>query len=306
MRIAIIGPGALGCLFASHLAARHQAWLVDRDPARARELDAAGIVIERHGQRTRHRIPVLPAGRDDRAELLLLAVKSPAVAQALADNQPLVSRCRILVGLQNGIGHLDTLAACAPSSLAAVTSMGAHCPRPGHVVHAGEGGTEIGVLAATPDGDRVAAEVAALFTAAGLPTTVAGDIRAAIWNKLLVNVGINALTGILDCANGELASDPWALETMRAAIEEATEVARALGVPVAGDGFARALAVCRATAGNISSLLQDLRRRRPTEITAINGAVAELAERHGIDAPANRMLTTRILAIEKELGIRRR
>ena len=338
MRIAIIGPGALGCLFASHLASRHEVWLVDHDAARAKTLSASGIILERQGQRTHHRIPVVTAGRtealtgrrlrpegrqtgaagraDDaadgvscgdqirkeRAELVLLAVKSPAVARAVADNRELLAQARILLGLQNGIGHLDILAACGPRALAAVTSMGAHCPQPGHVIHAGQGVTEIGPLADTPQGRGLAAETAILLRKAGIPAVTATDIRAAIWNKLLVNVGINALTGILDCANGELLHNPWAVETMRAAIEEATQVARALDIPVAADGFARAQAVCRATARNISSLLQDLRNRRPTEIKAINGAVADLADDLGVAAPVNRMLTERILAIEARQG----
>ncbi len=298
--IAIIGPGALGCLLACGLDGSLPVQIIDHDAERAQRLTATGIILEREGRTEVHRLPVVVPTEAAAADFVFLAVKSPAVSRALADNRALVEGARALVCLQNGIGHLDHLAPYADRALLCVTSVGANCRRPGHVVHAGQGPTVIGPLDASAS--PVAAEIAAVLDKAGFPTRVSDNIMVDVWKKLLVNVGINALTGILDCANGELLANSWALATMKAAIEEATQVARAAGIPVGDDGFVRAQAVCRATAANISSLLQDIRNRRPTEIEAINGAVVALAARHAIAVPTNRMLTEKIRAIEAGYG----
>jgi 2-dehydropantoate 2-reductase len=143
------------------------------------------------------------------------------------------------------------------------------------------------------------AAAAAAFNAAGLASEVVPDIRIPLWQKLLVNVGINALTAIYNCPNGGLLELPDARERLVAAVEEGALVAAAEGVILPGDPVAVALEVCRTTATNISSMLQDVRRRRLTEIGAINGAIVAMGERHAIPTPVNRELTAAIRALEQ-------
>ncbi|MBU0908212.1 MAG: 2-dehydropantoate 2-reductase, partial [Proteobacteria bacterium] len=113
-----------------------------------------------------------------------------------------------------------------------------------------------------------------------------------------VNVGINALTVIYDCPNGDLLVNAEAKAKLVAAVLEGHAVARALGIDVPTDPVSQTLTVCEATAANISSMLQDVRRRRPTEIGAINGALLDKARELGIDVPVNSELVSRVRQIE--------
>ena len=134
--------------------------------------------------------------------------------------------------------------------------------------------------------------------AGGLSVAAAENILDRLWGKLFVNVGINALTAIHDCCNGDLLSLPEAGAEMEAAVREAWNLAVAKGITVAGDPYAITLEVCRATAANISSMRQDVLKKKRTEIDAINGAVVREAARLGIPVPVNESLVRRIKEIE--------
>ena len=304
MRIVIIGPGALGCLFAARLGlGGHHVRLLDHTPQRAALLAEQGVFFEEDGMRHHLVLPVTadPATLAD-TELLLLCVKAYAVRDALARVQAHWPPDALLLAFQNGIAHLDPLGSLPPSCRwgLGITTEGANLRAPGQVRHGGHGVTRLGFVEAPGDEARqqlVAA--AAAFQGAGLAAEVVGDIRQSLWQKLLVNVGINALTALYDCPNGRLLEIPEARERLIAAVEEAALIARAQDIAIPADPVAITLAVCRDTAANLSSMLQDVRQKRRTEITAINGAVVAIGERLGIPTPVNRELTAAILALEQ-------
>jgi 2-dehydropantoate 2-reductase len=129
---------------------------------------------------------------------------------------------------------------------------------------------------------------------------VVDDIENRLWQKLLVNAGINGLTVLYDCPNGQLLEIPEASSRLRTLVEEGARIARHKGIDVGPDPVARTLEVCRDTASNISSMLQDVRLGRPTEIMAINGALLAEAKKWAIPAPENALLVSQILALEKK------
>jgi 2-dehydropantoate 2-reductase len=141
-------------------------------------------------------------------------------------------------------------------------------------------------------------EVAALFRRAGLPCEVRGDIEAVLWEKLLVNVGINPLTALLQVKNGDLLNLPPAWEIAVAAATETLAVARAGGIHLSVDPEVRLREVCTATAANRSSMLQDVMAGRQTEIEALNAQIAARGAAHGISTPVNHLLTQLIRALE--------
>lgn len=308
MKIVVIGPGALGCFLATSILVRatpdqHTSlWLLDHSPERAARLGDTGLRLEEAG-RIDH-CPVQATADPEEigaADLLFLCVKSGAVAASLEHLAPLLSPTSLLISLQNGIGHLDHLFPWTRPGCAAlgVTAQGANLVDSGHVRHAGSGATSIGFPepAATEENARLA-RTADLLNRAGWKTETVPDIISLVWDKLMVNTGINALTAIHNCANGELLTIPTARGEMRAAVAEAAAVARAKGISLSSDPIARTEEVCRATATNISSMLQDVRRKRPTEIGAINGAVVAVAEELGLAVPVNRGLTRRVKELE--------
>jgi 2-dehydropantoate 2-reductase len=109
-----------------------------------------------------------------------------------------------------------------------------------------------------------------------------------VWGKLVINAAINPLTALLRVPNGVLLERPAAREMMKALACESARVAAAENVELPfADPVAAAEEVARKTAGNRSSMLQDILRGAPTEIDAICGAVVQAAQRHKIDTPAN-------------------
>ena len=107
------------------------------------------------------------------------------------------------------------------------------------------------------------------------------DVRSVVWNKLLINVGINAITALTNIKNGQILDLEITRELSRTAVMEAINVAQAGNVEVHDDGLDRVFNVAEATAANRSSMGQDVDNRRPTEIAAINGFIVREAKRLG-------------------------
>jgi 2-dehydropantoate 2-reductase len=173
------------------------------------------------------------------------------------------------------------------------TTLGANELGPGYIHHAGEGDTFIGELNGSLS-TRVR-EIAETLTEAGIRVGVREDIRKIIWNKLIINVGINALTAILRVRNGVLVEHQPSKNLMEAAVSEAVRVAATQGIVFdEAEIQNRVKEVARRTAENRSSMLQDMLAGRRTEIDYINGAVARLG-----DSPVNRALCDLVRALER-------
>jgi 2-dehydropantoate 2-reductase len=310
MKVTVIGPGAIGCLLAAYLgAAGEEVWLLDYRPERAVMLREKGIdvVTENGGFHTPINATANPAEICP-AEMLLLCVKAGDTEAASARLKGILSRKSHFLTLQNGLGNVEKLAELFGRErvFAGVTSHGATLLGVGHVVHAGYGEIWLGAdaeAASNPAGIKNLRKLAAVLTRAGLQAQVADDIESIIWRKLLVNVGINALTAILGVSNGELLSNPQWLELMTRVVAEAVEVAHLCGINLeATDEIERVKNVCRSTAANMSSMLQDVKRQKKTEINHINGAVVRMAARHGVTAPVNEVLTTLVRSLEVNYG----
>jgi len=302
--VAVVGPGALGCLLAAALAGKtsEKIMVLDHDSKRAALLQHHGITLE-YPERNLHASVLATADPAvvGPASLVLLCVKSTAVQASLPSLLPLLDEDSLLLAFQNGIAHIPLLQnAQLPGAWGlAVTSLGATLLAPGRVRFGGAGRTSLGFAAECgKKAEAALLSATILFNAAGIETETSRDILAQAWDKLLVNVGINALTALYQCKNGELLEREETRAVMSAAVEEAAMVARASGIAIAPEPAQRTIAVCRATAGNISSMLQDIRRGRRTEIEAINGAVIARAEELGLAVPVNRELFSAIKALE--------
>ncbi|MFP4438299.1 MAG: ketopantoate reductase family protein [Chloroflexaceae bacterium] len=300
MKIGIIGVGALGSLLGFYLSgvAGQEVWLLGTWPAQIAAIQQNGLECERDERRERRAVRVT----DDPTvigpcALVLVLVKAHQTAQAAVRMQPLLDDSTLVITLQNGLGNREILAQALGTQRVTqgVTRLGATLTAPGRVRHAGMGST---FFAVAPTGaDRLAALVD-IFQAAGLPAEQHPDVEQLIWNKLIVNVGINALTALLRVPNGALAELPPARELLGHLVAEAAAVAAARGTPLPNDPLAQVLAVAAATRANHSSMLQDVLRGSPTEIAAINGAIVREGERLGIPTPYNRVITALVTALD--------
>ena len=307
MKIGIIGPGALGCLFASRLFLaldkQNTILLIDHRAARTESLNQQGILYESATEQQQLAIPVSCSPEDvGPLDVLFSCVKSYDLDKSLQFARPLLSPDTLLIFLQNGISHLKFSDKAPPSTpVFATSSEGATRLGSGHIRHAGSGQTYLGFLSPQEKAacQRLEATLA-LLNHAGISCTLSGDIRSRIWAKLFINVGINALTAIYNLPNGELLTSATILKKLKELVREAEQVARAAGITIQEEPIAATLTVCKRTAQNISSMLQDVRNHRPTEIEAINGAIALLGKELGVATPLNDAIISQVKHIEQK------
>ena len=306
MHLLLVGPGALGCLLSAILtkgiaATGDRLTVLDYNRNRAEYLTSQGIVYQLGD--TDERIAVTAVSDPQllaSVDVMLLCVKSYDVAASLDFCRPLLSERTLLIFLQNGISHLGLGDRLAPATAAyGTTTEGATLLSQGHVRHAGRGVTYLGFPASPTDHFAELLDgTRAVLAAGGLQVEVTEHIIARIWAKLFINVGINALTATLGCKNGELLTLPGVDVRMQSAIAEAMRVARAKDIDIMDDPYLATRIVCKKTAENVSSMLQDVRNNRRTEIDAINGAVVELGRRNYIMTPENDLLCRQVKEIE--------
>jgi 2-dehydropantoate 2-reductase len=305
MDFLVVGPGAMGCLFAASLKkAGLEVTLLDYRPGRAAEIGLSGVRVEGVTGEFRARVPVTTGPVDASPGFVLICVKSDRTEAAGRAVKDLVRGDPVVVTLQNGLGHVETLEGIFGRGrvLGGVTSEGATLIDTGRVRHAGRGETVVGPSGEPPG---AAERLAGIFNRAGFKTRPAEEVGELIWGKLIVNVGINALTALTRLPNGRLPEVPGTLRVMERAVGEAAAVAAAAGIRLPyPDPLGRVIEVCRATSGNTASMLQDVLRERTTEVDYINGAVAREGSRLGVPTPVNETLTHLVRALQDTYGER--
>ncbi|MDR1894692.1 MAG: 2-dehydropantoate 2-reductase [Spirochaetales bacterium] len=302
MKISVIGSGAMGCLFGGFLSrAGHEVLLYDIFKAHVEAINSQGLQIEESS--TGETLLLRPrASWDPReaaeAELLIIFVKSTATQGAAEQFSRLAGRGTLALTLQNGLGNEEILrrAFGEENTAAGVTSQGATFLGPGRIRHAGSGPT---YLCMSCGDNRRLRPVIEAFEAAGFETKEESRIAELIWSKLIINVGINALTALTGFTNGRLPAYPELRAIMEDLVNEAAEVAKAAGIPLHhADPLGAVLETCRKTGANRSSMLQDFSRGTPSEIDFINNAIVREGAKLGIPTPVNRTIANLVKALD--------
>ncbi|HAA03860.1 MAG TPA: 2-dehydropantoate 2-reductase [Syntrophobacteraceae bacterium] len=304
MHVLILGAGALGSLLGARLSrADFKLTLLTTNREHIRAIVEGGLRIEElDGGLERFRFASAvsdPADIGEAVDVVLVTVKTYDTQAAVSSVRNHCHASTIFLTLQNGIGNGDRIAELVvPASvLMGTTAQGATYLEPGRIRHGGNGPTFIGESSGPPS-ERVHSLVD-LFVRARLVAEASSNMEMLIWKKLLVNVGINAITALTGIRNGGIADLEAARDLSRGAVEEAMVVAQAKGVPVAIDMVEQVLTVARATAKNRSSMGQDVDFGQRTEIDAINGAIVSFGQELGIATPVNRTLTQLIRIVEE-------
>lgn len=290
MRVSVIGPGALGCLFALRLAnSGVNTTLIDHNAERAKRLSNLGIAIETERQTLTAKIPVVtevPAKQD----LIIVLVKAYATKDLI-----LPSGVPVLT-LQNGLGNVETLCEFVGSSLilAGTTSEAATLLEEGRVSHVAGGITRFGAWTSCPT--EVAEEA---LSEAGFNCEVTDIPGQMIWEKVAISAGINPLTALLGVSNGQLLEMREARQLIRDLVVEAAKVASTEGYRFNYSLVELAEDVCKETSKNISSMLQDVRAGKQTEIEAISGEVLRRAEIASLPVPRTRVIWQLVRGLEQ-------
>lgn len=289
MRLAIIGCGALGSLFAAALSSRTDLLMLGHWPEQLACLHSSGLtMIHPDGGRSIHMFTATdnPA-KIGVVDLALVLVKAYQTNRAVLEIEQMLAKDGLTVTLQNGLGNLEVLVEVLGTERVTqgITAVGATMQDPGVICFAGHGPT---YLAQTAENHAALDELAGLMNASGFETYLTGDLESLAWGKLAINSGINPLTALLQVPNGYLAKNSQARKLMFAAAEETAAVAQALRIVLPyPDASQRILEVAQATSKNQSSMLQDVLRGSQTEIDAICGAVVRHGRSVGIPTPIN-------------------
>jgi len=299
MNFLIVGPGAMGCLFAGRLKkAGHRVVILDYKEERARHINGNGISLEGVGGNFNVQVTAVTEKPSRKIHVALICVKAYQTDEVARTLSSWLDPDVVVLTLQNGLGNLEALRNSFGDArvLGGVTAEGATLLGPGHVRHAGRGPTIIGP--AGPD-HGPAANIVSAFADAGFDIRMVDGVEDLIWGKLIVNVGINALTAITRLKNGRLPNIPGTHQVMKEAIGEAVKVADAVGINLPyPDPVKRVEEVCVGTADNIASMLQDVLAQRATEIGFINGAIVREGRRLGIPTPVNLTLNSLVEALQ--------
>lgn len=300
MRILVFGTGALGTLFTARLVGAGASVAVTGTwPEALAALAADGATIDDGTAAFSVAVEVVPRAElagvasFDLALVLVKSRQTPEVAPLAA---AAVGGEGLAVTLQNGLGSYELLrqAAGAERAAAGVSFVGAMLLGPGRVRPAG--GNHV-VLGGPASATGRLEKLAALLRRAGFGADVTADLERERWMKLAINCAINPLGALLGVPNGELAGEAWRTLTEEIA-REAGRVASARGIDLGADPGERVISGARMTAGNVCSMLQDVRGGRLTEIDDLNGRVVDEGRELGVDVPLNARLAAWIRRVE--------
>ena len=298
-RVAVVGAGAVGCYYGGMLArAGIPVTLIGR-PVHVEAIQRDGLRLttassDEHIAVEASTDIAAVAG----AALVLVCVKSAdseSTATGLAPH--LAPEARIL-SLQNGVDNAARMQGVLGRPVApTVVYVGCEMAGPGHVRHLGRGELVIPAELGAPPG-LGAADVVALFARGSVPVQASDNVIGALWGKLVINCGYNAISAIADMNYGRMMARPDIAATVHGLVDECLTVAKALGIEVPGDSHAGIDRIAATMPGQVSSTCQDLRRGKPTEIDYLNGHVAREGERAGVATPLNRTLHALVKALE--------
>lgn len=300
MNFLVVGPGAMGCLFASRFKKTgHNVTLLDYRPERADFINEHGVTVKEIAGNFRIHVPTVITIPIETPDVILICVKAYQTRKAAENLQSCLGPNTVVLTLQNGLANLEILQDIFGRDrvLGGVTAEGATLLAKGHVRHAGQGETLIGAQGLPLS---TAAEIVSAFNAAGFKARPVKNVNDLIWGKLVINAGINALTAITRLKNGRLPEIQGTKTVMEEAVREAVAVAHAKGITLPyPDPLERVLEVCSSTTGNIASMLQDVVRQQITEVGFINGAIVREGGILGIPTPVNMTLTCLVQALQE-------
>ncbi len=327
VKIGFIGAGSIGSLFGGYLASIHS----DENPL---EIIFFGrrnhvVAINKEGLRLTasdkdiflKNIKAYESVNDFtgsseisesyKFDFLFLTTKAYDTERTMIQFKSLIESSNWFIILQNGIGNEAIVKEYCNKNkiLRIITSHGAQLEDYGHVRHTGIGFTKIGFAYLKPDNSNIddydRAEESLLFlknlmSTGGLPTEFVEDIIKCSWEKVFVNIGINAIGALTGLKNGQLLEKNSLRKLMGKAVKEALEIAHEKQVNLSNRDYVELMySVAKKTYDNKNSMLQDVLKGKPTEIDFINGRIVEFGKKLRIEVVTNELLTTLIKGLER-------
>jgi 2-dehydropantoate 2-reductase len=300
VRICIVGCGAVGSLFAAHLARAGEAevWAYDvwkeHTDAICKEglrlSGAADFAVKLHATSDPARLPICDFG--------IVATKAIHTRKAIAQTARAFGDDSAVCSVQNGVGNEEILAEHVRQVIRGTTFPAGHPIAPGHIGYDIKGDTWIGPFEPTHTPMRKVEELAGLLTRAGMNTIALPDARGAQWTKLIFNASTNPVGALTLLHHGAATRFEPTGTLFNELIAEGESVAHALGIKLHGDPRQLVQKGANAPGKHRASMLQDVLAKRETEVDFMNGAIVRGGEQTGVATPLNRALWKLIKGLE--------
>ena len=306
MKIAIVGTGAMGSVYAGLFAsAGHEVWAIDHWKEHVDAMRTTGLRLEgASGDRTVRVNATSDFSDPGPCDLVVLATKAMHVAAAAESLKPLLKSETPVLSIQNGLGGPETAARVLGRErvmVGVVGGFGASMRAPGHAHHNGMELVRLGEFGG-PITPRLK-QVEETWRSAGFRVKVFDDIDQLVWEKLVCNCSLSGPCAVSDMTTGEVMADPDMAKISAACATEAFNVAKKKGVKL---GFDDPVAYTRDFASKIPkarpSVLLDLMAKRKSEIDVINGSIPRVGKELGMSAPVNEAITALVHTRERQLG----
>jgi 2-dehydropantoate 2-reductase len=301
MKIAIIGAGAMGCIYGGYLSKHNEVYLVDNNQAVVDKINKDGLKLQENGLDTLYTPKAVVSTEGiGKVDLVILFVKSLYSRTALKQNEGIIGNDTYVMTLQNGSGHEDILSEVVPMDrvIIGTTEDNGAIIEVGHVRHGGTGRTNIGML--VEDKENILNTLKKCFDACDFDTLVHDNIQRLIWDKLFTNVSLSAVTGVLQVKIGFIAENPSAWNLTKQLVKEAIAVANAMGL---GFDEEAVLLKVKKTSENspngYTSIYADLNNGRLTEVDTISGSVIRAAKKYGVEVPSHEFIVNMVHAMEQ-------
>ncbi|MFN2628802.1 MAG: ketopantoate reductase family protein [Gaiellaceae bacterium] len=299
-RVCVAGAGAIGSLYAGHLARVCDVVVLARREEHARALVAQGLRVSGRSNFTARLEATTAPAELGEVDLVICACKGPDVEPAASALEGHVPAAAVMT-VQNGLGAEEAVRRHGDWPLiSGVTFMSGtrHCDT--HVEYVLDTATWLGPYGATPlESVREAAD---LIASSGLNAEAFEDLRPAQWSKLIFNATVNAvaaLTGLPHDRHFVAEERPSDLgHLVRALVAEGKAVAAAASIPLREDPWEMNVLATRRGSAHFPSMLEDVEARRPTEIETITGALVREAGRVGVPVPLHMALYRLVKAKE--------
>ena len=304
MKIAVVGAGAMGSVYAGLLAdAGNEVWAVDVWRQHVDAINARGLRVEgASGDRTVRLNATADAAEVGPCELVIIATKAGQVGEAARNIEPLVAGDTLILTIQNGLGAAERISQYRDPEnilIGVAGGFGASMKRPGHVHHNGMELIRLGEMNG-PVSDRLE-NIARVWREAGFNVKTFDDINQLVWEKFVCNVSFSGPCTVLRRPIGGIMSDPNAWRIALACGLEAHAAGVARGVRFSfDDPKAYIHDFGSKIPGARPSMLLDHLAGRRSEIDAINGMVPVVAREVGVPSPVNEVIVALVKALEHD------
>ncbi len=304
MRICVIGCGAVGSLFAAHLAKAGEAevwaydvWKGHVDAIRTHGLELSGaenFTVPLHATSDPEQLP--------RCDYGIVATKAIHTRTAIAQVAAIFDNNSAVCSVQNGVGNEEIIAKYVRFVIRGTTFPAGHAVAPGHVAFDIQGDTWIGPFEPSHTPMTKVVELAGLLTRSGMHTIALQDARGAQWTKLIFNAATNPVGALTSLDHGSATRFGPTGQLFEDLIAEGKAVAEKLGIRLHGDPWAFVEKGANAPGQHRASMLQDVLAQRQTEVDFMNGAIVEWGAKVGVPTPLNLALWTLIKGLEHSWG----